>query len=214
MPHKIEKPIVAWKIVNKEEPSAIEIMHEGLKRPEFLRGTTYKLKHPASEHALYVTINDMVLNVDTPDQRHYPYEIFLHSKNMDSFQWITALTRVISAVFRKGGDTLFLIEELKSTFDPRGGYFKGRTYMPSIVADIGHILERHLKHIGHIPEADEEQEQLIQKLMEEKEFALRDKGGDIEFPESSILCEKCNVKAVVKMDGCMTCLNCGDSKCQ
>ncbi len=107
-------------------------MHESVERPETLVGSTYKIKSPLFEHALYVTINDIVLNAGTQHELRRPFEIFINSKNMDHFQWIVALTRIMSAVFRKGGDVTFLVEELKAVFDPRGGYFKaGGVYMPS-----------------------------------------------------------------------------------
>jgi hypothetical protein len=139
-------------------------MHEKVERPDALIGATYKIKSPLFEHALYVTINDIVLNADTEYELRRPFEIFINSKNMDHFQWIVALTRIMSAVFRKGGDVTFLVEELKAVFDPRGGYFKaGGVYMPSIVAELGAIIEQHLKSIGllHDPEMSPEQRTLI-----------------------------------------------------
>ena len=109
-----------------------------------LLGSTYKIKTPLSEHALYITINDVVLNHGTEHEHRRPYEIFINSKNMDHFQWIVALTRIVSAVFRKGGDVTFLVDELRSVFDPQGGYFKkGGRYMPSLVAEIGDAIECH-----------------------------------------------------------------------
>jgi len=126
-------------------------MHEKLERPELLLGSTYKIKTPQSEHALYVTINDILLNQGTEHEMRRPYEIFINSKNMDHFQWIVALTRIISAVFRKGGDVTFLVDELRSVFDPHGGYFKkGGKYKPSLVAEIGDAIECHMKIIGMI----------------------------------------------------------------
>ena len=99
-------------------------MHERLERPEVLIGSTYKIKTPISDHAMYVTINDIVLNEGTEYEQRRPFEIFINSKNLDHFQWIVALTRIISAVFRKGGDVTFLVDELKAVFDPRGGYWQ------------------------------------------------------------------------------------------
>jgi len=99
-------------------------MHERLERPEVLIGSTYKIKSPLVEHAMYVTINDIVLNHGTENEQRRPFEVFINSKSMDHFQWIVALTRIMSAVFRKGGDVTFLVEEMKAVFDPRGGYFK------------------------------------------------------------------------------------------
>src|SRR3569832_2379313 len=105
-------------------------MHEKVERPDVLIGSTYKIKTPVSDHAMYVTINDIILNEGTKHELCRPFEIFINSKNLDLFQWIVALTRILSAVFRKGGDVTFLVEELKAVFDPRGGYFKkGGKYM-------------------------------------------------------------------------------------
>jgi hypothetical protein len=193
-------------------------MHEKLERPEMLIGSTYKIKTPISDHAMYVTINDIVLNEGTQYEQRRPFEIFINSKNLDHFQWIVALTRIISAVFRKGGDVTFLVDELKAVFDPRGGYWQpGGKFMPSIIAELGHVIERHLQMIGLMrkPTLDEHQ----QKLVDEKraEFEARAKQTDAfsksHFPEGAQLCGKCSTAAVVMMDGCMTCLNCGDSKC-
>ena len=183
-----------------------------------LLGSTYKIKTPQSEHALYITINDMILNLGTEHEERRPYEVFINSKNMEHFQWVLALTRVISAVFRKGGDVCFLVEELKAVFDPKGGYFKkGGVFMPSLVAEIGCAIESHMKHIGLLKEeelSDHHKQFLDAKR---KEFEDRHGGvsadGESSFPEQAVLCAKCQTKAMVLMDGCMTCLNCGDSKC-
>lgn len=220
---KIEQKITGYEVV-KEEPKRPENnvvhMHEKLERPEVLVGSTYKIKTPLTEHALYVTINDIVLNLDTPHEKRRPFEIFINSKDMAHFQWVVALTRVISAVFRKGGDVTFLVEELHSVFDPRGGYFKKGKYTPSLVAELGDVIERHLKLIGLIQteEPDEGRKRLIAEKRAElkkraaaKETAVTDESCD--FPSDAQLCAKCSTKAVIKMDGCMTCLNCGDSKC-
>ena len=118
-------------------------MHEKLERPEVLVGSTYKIKTPISDHAMYVTINDIVLNEGTEYEQRRPFEIFINSKNLDHFQWIVALTRIISAVFRKGGDVTFLVDELKAVFDPRGGYWQpGGKFMPSIIAELGYVIEK------------------------------------------------------------------------
>ncbi len=147
-------------------------MHEKLERPEMLIGSTYKVKTPVSDHAMYITINDIVLNQGTEHEKRRPFEIFINSKNLDHYQWIVALTRIISAVFRKGGDVTFLVDELKAVFDPRGGYWKsGGTFMPSIIAELGYIVEKHLISIGLLaaPELDESQK----KLFEEKKGGIR-----------------------------------------
>lgn len=231
---KISKKIVGYAVVKEEDkaqqpapvPEAAprkeedNIVHltEALERPEMLLGSTYKIKTPLTEHALYVTINDVVLNPGTPHELRRPFEIFINSKNMDHFQWIVALTRIISAVFRKGGDVTFLVEELRSVFDPRGGYFKkGGKYMPSLVAEIGDAIECHMRMIGLLKndELDEHQKRLIEEKRAQYEGAARsvENKDNGDFPEGAQLCAKCNTKAAILMDGCMTCLNCGESKC-
>ncbi|MEJ7745644.1 MAG: NrdJb [Luteimonas sp.] len=232
-------------------------MHERIERPEVLIGSTYKIKSPLVEHAMYVTINDIVLNAGSEHEQRRPFEVFINSKSMDHFQWIVALTRIMSAVFRKGGDVTFLVDEMKAVFDPKGGYFKpGGVYMPSLVAELGAIIEDHLKSIGlmHDPDMSEATRALIAekraafaKLGSKKkpdvsvsvapspasagegrgEGALSSStaepqgshedievtGDGVSFPPSATMCHKCNNKAVVIMDGCATCLNCGYSKC-
>jgi hypothetical protein len=242
---KIEKKITGYNVVKPEdkvaaptvtaiapkEPPKAEViqMHESVERPETLVGSTFKVKSPLFEHALYVTINDIVLNAGTAHEQRRPFEIFINSKNMDHFQWIVALTRILSAVFRKGGDVTFIVEELKAVFDPRGGYFKsGGVYMPSIVAEIGAVIEQHMKNIGmiHDPEMDDATRQLIADKRAAYEAAGAKKNTDASaapsakgeindsgFPPGATLCVKCNTQALVLMDGCQTCLNCGYSKC-
>ena len=226
-------------VVAATPDSNIVQMHEKLERPEVLIGSTYKIKSPLVEHAMYVTINDIVLNPGTEYELRRPFEVFINSKNMDHFQWIVALTRIMSAVFRKGGDVTFLVDEMKAVFDPRGGYFKaGGLYMPSIVAEIGSVVEEHLKSIGMIvdPELSDGQRALIAEKRAAYEAKAKKKSdvtaapapvagpsGPIEdiavtgdgatFPPSATMCFKCNTKATVIMDGCATCLNCGYSKC-
>jgi hypothetical protein len=257
---KIDKKIKGYSVVTPEDkakeasrpapvaaveslPTADVIqMHERIERPEILIGSTYKIKSPLFEHALYVTINDIVLNAGTEHELRRPFEIFINSKNMDHFQWIVALTRIMSAVFRKGGDVTFLVDEMKAVFDPKGGYFKaGGVYMPSLVAELGSIVEDHLKSIGlmHDPEMSDAQRALIAEkraayaqlskknsdvsasdLFPEPRISDTPRSEDVEvtgdgvsFPPSATMCHKCNTKAVVIMDGCATCLNCGYSKC-
>ncbi|KPJ80571.1 MAG: NrdJb [Gammaproteobacteria bacterium SG8_30] len=202
----------------KDAAGKVVWMHEKLERPDVLIGSTYKIKTPVSDHAMYVTINDIILNEGTEHEHRRPFEIFINTKNLDHFQWIVALTRIISAVFRKGGDVAFLTEELKAVFDPRGGYWQpGGKFMPSIVAELGFVVERHLQTIGLMPrpEMDESRRALIDA--KRAEWEQRDKQQDAfskdSYPEGAQLCAKCNTAAVVMMDGCMTCLSCGDSKC-
>jgi len=234
-PIKIEKKIVGYSVKRQEEKAEkqkpefrreprqgdraeVIRMHEKLERPEVLIGSTYKVKTPVSDHAMYVTINDIVLNEGTEHEQRRPFEVFINSKNLDHYQWIVALTRIISAVFRKGGDVTFLVDELKAVFDPRGGYWQpGGKFMPSIIAELGYIVEKHLITIGLLGDQGPDEHQ--KKLIEQKraEFEERNRQQDAfsktEFPEGAQLCAKCSTAAVVMMDGCMTCLSCGDSKC-
>ena len=205
----------------KETPeSKVVRMHERLERPGMLRGSTYKIKPPISDHAMYITINDIVLNHGTEHEKYRPYEIFINSKNLDHYQWIVALTRVMSSVFRKGGDVAFLVEELKAVFDPKGGYWQpGGTgvFMPSIIAELGFVVEKHLQSIGMITEEklDEHQKKLLDEKRQEFENRNRQQDAFVKksFPEGAQMCNHCNTVATVMMDGCLTCLNCGESKC-
>jgi hypothetical protein len=222
--YRVDKPGDAEKAEAKATPrpdpkhSNVILMHEKLERPEELIGSTYKIKTPVSDHAMYVTINDIVLNEGTEHEQRRPFEIFINSKNLDHYQWIVALTRIISAVFRKGGDVTFLVEELKAVFDPRGGYWQaGGKFMPSIIAELGYVIEKHLQKIGLLrsPEMDEHRKALIDQKRKEYEAqqAQQDAFAKSHYPQGAQLCSKCSTAAVVMMDGCMTCLSCGDSKC-
>jgi len=224
---KIDKKIIAYSVVKPDDTppvptsgpaQTVQQMHESLARPEMLSGATYKVKTPLSDHALYITINDITLNHGTEHEVRRPFEIFINSKAMEHFQWIVALTRIISAVFRKGGDCTFLVEEMRSVFDPKGGYFKkGGKYMPSLVAEIGDVIESHMRSIGLLKEEglDEHQRKMIVEQRNKYEVGMKavEEAGENSFPPEATLCGKCQTKAVIVMDGCLTCLNCGDSKC-
>ncbi len=169
---------------------------EPLDRPQSLEGHTYKLKWPESEHAIYITINDIVIN-----GHRRPFEVFINSKNMEHFAWTVALTRMISAVFRRGGDVSFVVEELKAVFDPRGGAWMQGKYIPSILAAIGGVIERHLIAIGFI-----EGEGMGLKSDPRAEVVnlpgMRGKA-----------CPRCGQYEMRMIEGCMTCMACGHSKC-
>jgi len=209
---KIDKKITAYEVKKQDDetvPQEDNVHHIAplLERDDILEGSTYKIKTPHSDHAMYITINDVVINVGQPDEHRRPFEVFINSKNMEHFMWIVALTRVISAIFRKGGDVTFLVEEMKAVFDPRGGYYKrGGKYMPSIVAEIGEVIQQHLVSIGMM-EGQLNSEELQAKRKEAKEKLGADaiaKGNQ---------CDKCGAMAVIRLDNCNTCLECGDSKC-
>jgi ribonucleoside-diphosphate reductase alpha chain len=169
---------------------------EPLERPQELDGATYKLRWPDSEHAIYITINDIVVG-----GRRRPFEVFINSKNMEHFAWTVALTRMISAVFRRGGDVSFVVEELKAVFDPRGGAWMGGKYVPSILAAIGGVIEQHLIAIGFIDGVG-----LGLKSDPRAEVT------EIDRPRGKA-CSSCGSYDMRMIEGCMTCANCGYSKC-
>jgi ribonucleoside-diphosphate reductase alpha chain len=170
---------------------------EPLDRPAALEGATYKLKWPASEHAIYITINDII-----QAGHRRPFEIFINSKNMEHFAWTVALTRMISAVFRRGGDVSFVVEELKAVFDPRGGAWMGGRYVPSILAAIGGVIERHMIAIGFL--AGEGMGLKSDPHIEAVAVGERPLGP---------ACPSCGQYGMRMNEGCMTCPNCGHSKC-
>lgn len=197
---KVDGKIVDWAVM-KDDPSKLlenpDKPEKPLPRPSALSGRTYKVKSPHSDHALYITIND---------HEGIPFEIFLNSKDAQHHQWMVALTRVISAVFRKGGEINFLIDELRSVFDPNGGHFRKGKYIPSLVAEIGEVLEEHLSTSGLFVK-DDSLAVAARAMVEAK------KNASIQSSISQQLCLKCGELAVVKMDGCLTCTACGESKC-
>lgn len=176
-------------IINQPIKQVEILSPAAIPRPMQLSGETYKVKTPLYEHALYITVTNR-------DGR--PFEMFVNSKSMEHFQWIVALTRVISAVFRHGGEVSFLVEELRSVFDPKGGYFKkGGGYTPSLVAEIGDVLAQHLTTLGLYQED--------RSLVEAARVLAAEKSGPV--------CPKCGAKALVMSEGCETCTSCGYSKC-
>ncbi|MBF0130987.1 MAG: TSCPD domain-containing protein [Magnetococcales bacterium] len=200
----VASKIVKCEVVDNAKPGTetpcaeIHQIQPLLKRPKDLEGFTYKVRTPLSEAALYITINDIIVN-----GKKRPFEIFINSKNMENFAWIVALTRILSAVFRHGGDATFLVDELRSVFDPRGGYFQpGGKYMPSLVAEIGECIENHMIKIG-----------MIEPMEVTPELAAKREEAKTKGVTGGSQCPKCNQMTVVKLDGCDTCLDCGYSKC-
>ncbi len=171
-------------------------MSEPLDRPQSLEGSTYKLKWPDSEHAIYLTINDIVIG-----GRRRPFEVFINSKNMEHYAWTLALTRMISAVFRRGGDVSFVVEELKAVFDPRGGAWVKGKYIPSILAAIGGVIEQHMVNIGFL-----EGEGMGLKSDPQAQVV------NMDAPRGKA-CPSCGQYDMVMIEGCMTCRSCGHSKC-
>ena len=189
--------------VNSEEVPEIDqgadvvYIGEPLARPESLEGNTYKIKWPNTEHAIYITINDIILS-----EHRRPFEVFINSKNMEHFAWTVALTRMISAVFRRGGDVSFVVEEMKAVFDPRGGAWVQGKYVPSILAAIGGVIEQHMISIGFL-----EAEGMGLKSDPHSVVTNLTNMG------SKISCSSCGSFELRKVEGCDTCASCGYSKC-
>jgi ribonucleoside-diphosphate reductase alpha chain len=177
------------------ETAEVVYMKRPLERDSVLPGFTYKLKWPDSDHAIYITLNDIV-----QDGRRRPFEIFINSKNMEHYAWTVALTRMISAVFRRGGDVSFVVEELKAVFDPRGGQWMDGRYVPSLLAAIGGIIERHMIDTGFLKRED------LPRTSDPLALAVNDgpRAGQ---------CPRCGEAAMVFQEGCATCLSCGFSRC-
>jgi ribonucleoside-diphosphate reductase alpha chain len=207
------------------EAGGVVYMTAPLDRPEALPGKTYKIRWPDSEHALYITLNDVVM-----DGRRRPFEVFINSKNMEHYAWTVALTRMISAVFRRGGDVSFVVEELKAVFDPRGGQWMEGRYVPSLLAAIGDVIERHMIDIGFLrpgegAPADPYAASLSLRAAAGGEFAAlppssAGSGGDGSGiagagPVARLMrhCPKCGQPGLIRQEGCDICTSCGYSKC-
>jgi ribonucleoside-diphosphate reductase alpha chain len=184
------------------EAGGVVYMTQPLSRPEALPGQTYKLRWPDSEHALYITLNDIV-----QDGRRRPFEVFINSKNMEHYAWTVALTRMISAVFRRGGDVSFVVDEMKAVFDPRGGAWMDGKYVPSLLAAIGDAIERHMIEIGFLPKRRERSATVANQAA----------GGMIADQQLTATrmaqCPKCGEAALVRREGCEECTRCDYSKC-
>lgn len=214
--------------------ASVVYMTRPLDRPEALQGQTYKIKWADAEHALYITINDVIV-----DGRRRPFEVFINSKNMEHYAWTVALTRMISAVFRRGGDVSFVVEELKAVFDPRGGQWMGGRYVPSLLAAIGEVIERHMVQIGFLRPGEALSSD---PAAEHMPVAAMGGGAAVEAPEATANpnassgtvaalftgsppdgstarlagarhCPKCTAPTLIRMEGCDTCTTCGFSKC-
>jgi ribonucleoside-diphosphate reductase alpha chain len=197
----VAKPVHMLKPRDPLAAGGVIYMTKPLDRPEALPGRTYKITWPDSEHAMYITLNDIL-----QDGRLRPFEVFVNSKNTEHYAWTVALTRMISAVFRRGGDVSFVVDELKAVFDPRGGHWMGGKYVPSLLAAIGGVIEQHLIAIGFMANPNDERE----------EAAVLALAANAESPKplSGLRqCPKCGQPGLIKSEGCDTCTSCGYSKC-
>ena len=196
-------PAPAAKPADVYEAGGVVYMSQPLSRPEALPGQTYKINWPETEHAMYITINDVV-----QDGRRRPFEIFINSKNMEHYAWTVALTRMISAVFRRGGDVSFVVEEMKAVFDPRGGAWMEGRYVPSLLAAIGDVIERHMIEIGFLPSKERNQAARMAKVVN----LTPPTSGRLPGPRLR-QCPKCGEAALIRSENCDQCTSCDYSKC-
>jgi ribonucleoside-diphosphate reductase alpha chain len=184
----------------------IVYMAPPLEREAALEGATYKLRWPGSDHAMYITINDI-----ERDGRRRPFEVFINSKNLEHYAWTVALTRMISAIFRRGGDVTFVVEELKAIFDPQGGQWMGGRYVPSLLAAIGQVIEGHMIRTGFLNPPSEAGE-----LGEERRALTvgepRD-GGPERVAGTGRICPRCGSPTLHRREACWVCNSCDYSKC-
>lgn len=227
MVKEIKFKIVGYEVVKvdqfvvelKKFENNVVYMYESVECLEMLLGFIYKIKIFLLDYVLYIIINDIILNEGIEYEQCRLFEIFINFKNMENFQWVLVLICVIFVVFCKGGDSIFLVEEMKVVFDFKGGYFKwGGKFMFLLVVEIGEVIEIYMQMIGMIKsELDEYQKVFIEKKKQElkqvKKFEMLYVEEESFFFEGVSLCGKCSIKLVVYMDGCMICLSCGDFKC-
>jgi ribonucleoside-diphosphate reductase alpha chain len=186
--------------------ASVVYMAEPLQREAALEGATYKLRWPGSDHALYITINDI-----ERDGRRRPFEVFINTKNLEHYAWTVALTRMISAIFRRGGDVTFVVEELKAIFDPQGGQWMAGRYVPSLIAAIGEVIEGHMIRTGFLSPAS--------SAASEAETLRKALAAGAPPPEMSQPaaggrpCPRCNARSLHRREGCWVCDACGYSKC-
>jgi len=201
---EIDKKIVKVDPI-KSEHVVFDVLNESIKRPDYLKGTTYRLKTPLADATIYITINDIILNEGTENEKIQPFELFINSKSMQSFAWVVGMTRLISAIFRKGGDVTFIVDELKSIFDPNGGYLaKGGKYIPSLLAEIGSVIEKHFINIGLIKGEIVD----TRRLDDDKEMvSSRNKGI------TGLKCPACQAPTLIMKEGCKGCTSCGYEAC-
>ena len=195
----LRAPVTSARPKDLGDSGAIVQMFRPLDRPEALPGKTYKVRWPESDHAIYITLNDIV-----QDGRRRPFEVFINSKNMEHYAWTVALTRMISAVFRRGGDVAFVVEELKAVFDPRGGQWMRGRYVPSLLAAIGEVIETHMIDIGFLPAPE-----TARAPAAEPARRVVGLGNDPRFRQ----CPKCGSPSLIRQEDCDTCSSCGYSKC-
>ena len=193
-----------------------------LERAAVLEGATYKLRWPGSDHALYITINDIERDGHAggvPSARRRPFEVFINTKNLEHYAWTVALTRMISAIFRRGGDVTFVVEELKAIFDPQGGQWMGGRYVPSLIAAIGEVIEGHMVRIGFLPGSaarDARRDAATEPVALSGSGVappLAEVGAGRQTIAGGRICPRCSSRSLHRREGCWVCDTCGYSRC-
>lgn len=214
-------PATASRATTPASEADVVYMTKPLERDAALEGLTYKIKWPASPHALYVTINDI-----ERDGRRRPFEIFINTKNLEHYAWTVALTRMISAVFRRGGDVTFVAEELKAVFDPEGGRWMAGRYVPSLLAAIGDVIEQHMIRTGFMVPHASSQEIAVnpeKRATAHNVIDGRQSGGAAATSANDgaqsanaplgRVCPRCGTRNLHRIEGCWTCSECQYSHC-
>ena len=245
-PRKVEPPVPAIvpaaapraPVLAAESTAEVVYMTKPLARAGVLEGATYKLKWSDSDHAIYITINDMPFDVPAAGggvtTRRRPFEIFINSGNLEHYAWTVALTRMISAVFRRGGDVSFVAEELKAIFDPQGGRWVDGRYVPSLLAAIGEVIESHMIKTGFVAARREQgaaqseplAAQLAAQLSAQVSLEAAVNYGKAAASDPAVLgsrreraaapgrvCPRCHSAHFTRQEGCWTCRACGFSRC-
>ncbi|MBL6930161.1 MAG: adenosylcobalamin-dependent ribonucleoside-diphosphate reductase [Rhodospirillales bacterium] len=211
----LEQPSKNTTPIDQGDAGPVTHLYQPLDRPEQLNGATYKVRWPESDHAIYITMSDIL----DDSGRTRPFEIFINSKNMEHYAWTVALTRMISAVFRRGGDVSFVVEELKAVFDPRGGHWMGGRYVPSLLAAIGEVIEKHMISIGFLKSPgtlnnEHPQAQVVAMGGSADTDGGNNSGGGLDKPSQRLRqCPKCGQPGLIRQEGCDSCINCDYSKC-
>jgi ribonucleoside-diphosphate reductase alpha chain len=201
-------------LVLPDQHGDVVYISKPLERPPALQGATYKLRWPGSDNAIYITINDMERDghaEGVPSARRRPFEVFINSKNLEHYAWTVALTRMISAIFRRGGDVTFVVEELKAIFDPQGGQWMGGRYVPSLLAAIGEVIEGHMIRTGFLSASAASQREAGNGRM--ARLGGQPLAAEPRPAAAGRTCPRCNSRSLYRREGCWVCTDCGYSKC-
>jgi ribonucleoside-diphosphate reductase alpha chain len=173
-------------------PMAVEVME----RPRILQGRTYKLKWPQTGDNWYITITH---------RGGVPFEVFITTKVAAHAEWVQALSILLTAVLRRGGDVKFLITELQGIHSASGGQYitEQRKFRHSQVAAIGGVIEEEFRVLGMFGTTEPEPE--VQKAVPPGVTF-----GQIGEPGC---CPECGARPLVHQEGCEKCQICSYTRC-